>query len=357
MSRKEGGEPLGATLTSPELTTAAFDLLQPAEEVLVVGFNITRNFELIRRNWTSPGDARILTSDLFGGAVLCLAIRDGTPHLLASVDVRTPLGFYYSAALGALLTCSDHWIYAIRAGQVARVINHRLFNCLHGISRSARSRMESVYIASTGIDAILEVRLDDSVACLWDWFATEHGYNCTPSGDLRSIDRSMKQQGVEYPTPTHTTHVNSVVQFDRHTILATLFHQGFIISIDLNSKLSRPVLKGLRRPHSIRRNKGGFLVCDTASGRVLVLDERLQQRRAISGAFDWIQDACELRDGTIAVADSNNHRVVGVNPSGRPVWERSYDADIRIGGLLPVTARCAWEVFCPDRRRARHGTG
>lgn len=321
------------------------------EELLIGAFIVTENFEIIKRRWKRQKELGVsqvedepLKSDLLGGQIFCLRVHGKQQQLLATAEVRTPIGLYYSQSRGALFTASDHWLMEIKNGQVINAHNNRLFNCLHGIAPSLRKEVEAIYIASTGIDAILEIAVDNPQQCLWQWVATDHGFRHTPIGQIRHVDSEAIHQGVEYATPSHTTHVNSVLQVDSHTILVVLFHQGQLIAIDIKSNEVKILLDGLEHPHGIRRGKKNqFMICDTSRGKLLVLNSNFQVHHEILIQSDWIQDAVELNDGSIVIADASGHRLV--RKGEQDEWEWGFSQKNRVGSLLPLSAKKCKTIF------------
>ena len=92
-------------------------------------------------------------------------------------------------------------------------------------------------------------------------------------------------------------HVNSAIALPNNNVLATLFHQGALISIDRDRKTARVVLDGLSRPHGVHARNGGYLLSDTLGHRVVLLDERLQVCREIPVGTQWLQDTISTSEG------------------------------------------------------------
>ena len=85
------------------------------------------------------------------------------------------------------------------------VVNSPLFNALHSISRTQRGYL----VASTGLDLLLEFNRAGEI--LWSWWATDHGFEVTPAGRRRELDKSADHRTIQYGTLTQTTHVNSAL--------------------------------------------------------------------------------------------------------------------------------------------------
>ncbi len=65
--------------------------------------------------------------------------------------------------------------------------------------------------------------------------------------------------------------------------LATLFHPGQLVKIDLNTGKTEVVLNGLLHPHSILRlPEGGYVVTNTGAGEALLLDEDLKVKERLA---------------------------------------------------------------------------
>lgn len=326
------------------------------EELLIGGFNITKNLDLLQNYWQFRKTVGALTEDTklerpkgesLGGEIFCLRVHCEQPQLLAAIDVRTPMGLYYNVRRKELFTGSDHWIAKIRGGKVLSYLDNPWFNDIHWISPSPRKDFEAILVASTGIDAVLEINLDNPEQCLRDWFATEHGYEHSLNGQRREVPRNLVHQGIDYPTPTHTTHVNSILPLGNDSLLATLFTPGQLVQIDLNSKDVKIIIDGLKHPHGIRKlHDGGFILSDTANNKVIILNEAFQVEREITSEFNWVKDAYELSDGSIVIVDCNNYRLVRVDKLGNCLWEWMVETDRHLSSLLALPASACKSVFC-----------
>jgi hypothetical protein len=189
------------------------------------------------------------------------------------------------------------------------VVSLPTFNLLHSLSRSQHGYL----VASTGLDAIIEFTRDGRE--LWSWWATEHGFERTPRGERRVIDKTADHRSTKYGTLAQTTHVNSVAELPDGRILASLFHQGMIIAIDRESGDWQTVLEGLDHPHSIRvLSKDYVTVADTGRGRGLMVkikDGRGEIEVAVSANTTWLQDCLyDDRQDRWVLVDGKNSRIV-----------------------------------------------
>nr|MBA2681481.1 hypothetical protein [Ktedonobacteraceae bacterium] len=167
-------------------------------------------------------------------------------------------------------------------------------------------------VASTGLDLVLE--FDQHGEIIFQWWATEHGFDRRPDGELRTIDKGADHRRVKYGTLEQTTHVNSVAELPDGRILATLFHQGTVIAIDREMGAWYTVLEGLDHPHSVRiLDSQHFTVADTASGRALLvqIDKIGRVEKEIDAETSWLQDCSyDVERDRWVLVDGKRSRIV-----------------------------------------------
>lgn len=262
-----------------------------------------------------------------------------TKAILAQASYDSPSGAYLDENELWLCSCAGHHIRVFDNHlQFVRLHIHRLFNDLHTVTPGARG----VLVTASGTDAILEVTSDQGIG--WTWLATQHGYDRLLSGGIRRVAAHKDWSQFAVGTMEETTHINSAAVFDDRTVLATLFAQGELIKIDRLTGRADVMLRGLDRPHRIQRIRGsgsGWTVCDSATSRVILLDESLNIVREIYGGFNWVQDAVAL-NGIMFVLDANNCRIVEYDLArNRCTAEFLYPEKWKGFGLLPVPTQ--WE--------------
>jgi len=328
------------------------------DKFLIVAFNITNSKYLkkIKRVWkkelikdTVAGrdqkETEKITSDKLGGKLVLLKLSKGNKcSELSYISIKTPMGICLSKDAGSLFTGSDHWIYEIREGRVIRELNNDLFNCIHGISLTPKN---TLLVASTGVDAILEIDPDRPRKNLWHWFAPENGFPISKNGEIRIIDYDEKLQGIEFSTPLHTTHLNSVLQINEDKILVTFFHQGNLVEIDKRTNKTTILLSGLKNPHGIKSSNNEHLISDTKGNRAFILDKDFKIQRQISSDFDWVQDTIFTQERDVIVADSNNGRLIlwkRENNQLKKIYQYNQD-ELRIGSIMEVTQGIAIKIF------------
>ncbi len=167
------------------------------------------------------------------------------------------------------------------------IVSSPLFNALHSISRTQHGYL----VASTGLDLIVEFNRKGEI--LWQWWATDHGFTLTPTGQPRNIDKAADHRTIQYGTLSQTTHINSAAELHDGRILASLFHQGMIIAIDRKTGEWQTILEGLDHPHAVQiLGEEHFTVADTVRGRALLV--KLNGKNAtieeeIEAETNWLQ--------------------------------------------------------------------
>lgn len=292
----------------------------------------------------SKKDTEKIRPEDLGGSVALVDLNRLDKGFLAEVEVPVATGMLYDPSEKGLFVGSASTIKKVIDGRIVDDFSHPLFNDIHTITKGSD---DNVMVTSTGIDAVLEVKLGNPCELAWGWLATEHGYSHSPEGNLRKVSWDKDYRGVNTATIEHTTHVNSCLTLDPDEILATLFHQGEVVKINKKTGKVNAVLSGMRCPHHIRRAESGYLVSDTRNERVLLLDEDYEIIKEIRGRFDWVQDAVSTDDGKIiVVGDSNNGRIVKTNLEGDVLGELRWDRKKRkIDSFLKVEEEEVNNIF------------
>ncbi len=221
------------------------------------------------------------------GGALCLLEDMGQAQKTLAVPLAAGM---IASEHGVFVTAFGgiHEIDAELGGVRHNVVSSPLFNALHSISRTRRGYL----VASTGLDLLVEFNRAGEI--LWSWWATEHGFELTPTGQPRVLDKAVDHRSMKYGTLSQTTHVNSAAQLPDGSVLASLFHQGMIIAIDRETGEWRPVLEGLDHPHAVRvLDEEHFTVADTVHGRALLV--RIKRdgghiEQEIDAGTNWLQD-------------------------------------------------------------------
>ena len=276
-------------------------------------------------------------SDVFAGdpggeiALYRRGERFGEIEQLGSLPCVKPFGMDYVEGEGLyFLTgkiCSadgvpgdEHVARLNSRGEIDLEIRSPLFN----LPRTVRRTENGLLIASSGIDAIIEI--DHAGEVLWSWWGTDHGFDRLKSGEQRKIEKGLDHRARCYPSHAQTTHMNSAMidPHDPTKVLAVLFYQGAIIRIDRESLEHEIVADGLNGPHHVRGTADGYLVSNTRAGVVQTYDRAFRPQAEVAGSnrkvpklFRWTQDALPTPYGTHLIADGNRFRVLEVDADGR----------------------------------------
>ena len=211
------------------------------------------------------------------------------------------------------------------------VISSPLFNALHSISRTRHGYL----VASTGLDLLLEFNRQGDI--LWSWWATDHGFTHTPTGQLRRIDKSADYRTQRFGTLSQTTHINSAMELPDGRVLASLFHQGMIIAIDRATGVWQPVLEGLDHPHAVRvLDEEHFTVADTVHGKALLVKLKAGKgvvKEAIDAGTNWLQDCrYDAQHNCWILVDGRSSRVSlrGGSSGNTPLAQFDFDPEWRL---------------------------
>jgi hypothetical protein len=305
---------------------------------------ISTRHSVLKQHWSASGEKTQCPLTVLGsyekpeedlGGLVCFLDDMGT--------TRRALGLQMAAGMvdseRGIFVTSFNGIHELdlQQGTVqSNVISSPLFNALHSISRTRRGYL----VASTGVDLLVECNRQGEI--LWTWWATDHGFDRTPSGRRRQIDKVADHRTLKYGTLSQTTHVNSAAEMPDGRVLATLFHQGTVIAIDRASGEWQTVLRGLDHPHAVRvLDEQHFTVADTVGGRALLVGLRGQEAEIeaeVPVGTDWLQDCrYDARSNCWILVDGKHSRVVlRGGPAGQeplasfdldPEW-RLYEAHV-----------------------------
>jgi hypothetical protein len=223
-------------------------------------------------------------------------------------------------------------------GKLLKRISHPYFNDLHSLERTKRGLLS----ASCGTDLVIETDLDGNL--LWEWWAAEHGYAVTPSGEPRESGRNGEHRNRYYHTKFQATHVNCATIRDREEeryVLCLLFHQGLLVQIDRSlppdEQKGEIILEGLARPHALEKIPGGWILANTLGKELILLNDDLKLQQTIPYDGGWIQDCTRLPNGNILLNDVDNHVLVELaGPDWQIVNRTEYPAAWRMGELVVV---------------------
>jgi hypothetical protein len=269
------------------------------------------------------------------GGLVCFLEDLGTTRRALGLEMAAGM---VDSELGIFVTSFNgiHELDLQRGTVQSNVVSSPLFNALHSISRTRQGYL----VASTGVDLIVEFNRQGEI--LWTWWATDHGFDRTPAGRQRQIDKMADHRMLKYGTLSQTTHVNSAAELPDGRVLATLFHQGTVIAIDRASGEWQTVLRGLDHPHAVRvLDEEHFTVADTVGGRALLVrltGQGGEIEAEVPVGTDWLQDCrYDARSNCWILVDGKHSRVMlrsgpaGLEPLASfdldPEW-RLYEAHV-----------------------------
>lgn len=306
---------------------------------------VTINFGEWRQSWHGTSGLALVGQSAFhpvswANQGILAALDPHTGECLWTHVMDTPSGFalgldqiYVNSMYGNRVSVLSSSVEEID------VLSRWYMSDLHSLAISG----DRMLVSSSGVDGIVE--MDSHGKELWAWFASDHAYPVSEQGIRRRVRRGQDYRRSIISTHEQTTHCNSAVPFmrgDREVVLATLFHQGQLIEIDRRTGRHRVLVTGMDQPHSLRRAEWGWLLCDSRSNAVVMLDEDFWIIDVLTGDFDWVQDAV-VHDGRILVADANHSRLVWLDVEDRrQAGEIVYSDQWKIYQVEPVEGE--WET-------------
>jgi hypothetical protein len=251
-------------------------------------------------------------------------------------NAPTPAGFVFHK--NRLYVCDelgDRIIGLDRNGKIVESVKNNFINYPHDLVHCSHGFL----VTSTGLDIIMEVTIEGAIN--FAWWAMENGYDTTPEGEKRVIDKLKNHRGIRYATLQRTVHINSAnyLRGDRTKVVASLFHPGQIVLIDPSRKETHVVVDELDHPHGVHNTPyGGLIFSETGRNRIHVLDRDLQPEQVKELDCEWIQDAAFTGKGTILVGDANQHKVHEFTyPRFEKVDSYSYDENLKLFKVEYVT--------------------
>jgi hypothetical protein len=278
-------------------------------------------------------DALRLVRDSFGGKLVLIDWTRG--EVLAAKSILGASGLAVHERTIVASSWIEPEVYILKSGERIGTMTHRWLNYVHSADLTSP---HSMLVASAGSDLIAELSFDGEV--LWEWFGPEHGYGIRPDGLKAFFDRDADYRAMGTSTAEQAMHVSSAILLTNNTVLATLFHQGVLISIERESGTPLIVLDGLSRPHGVHRRNGGFLLSDTLGHRIILLNHDLQVCREIPFGSQWLQDTIVTSKGTYLTLENVHinqlpepdlrNRITEIDEQGRQLRAVGIGVDFRL---------------------------
>lgn len=220
-----------------------------------------------------------------------------------------------------------------------------------------------ILVASSGVDTILEFDLKSGQKT-WEWNAWEAGINkgVNPeTGEEHFLTRSQEiaekyeQQQKNYiliknpdedklPTALRAAFINSAEYDFDGNILLTFFHDGVVRRLNKKSQNLDTILQGFNKPHGGLALESGYLVTDTAGGRLVhqhnntqtgYYFHNLKGKDARLKELEWLQTSHVHRNSIITI-DSNRTSFVIFKPESNSKMIVPYNPDWAVQDFIIV---------------------
>ncbi len=264
---------------------------------------VFEEMQTYKRQLLEPAAALGITrpSELDATRGFLLVVDWDGERILGGLELDKPLGFLLEGDRLHVALWGNDGVTTLAGSEVVARIHHPWFNHVHTLDRTPRGLL----VSSSGTDLLAEVDADGTL--LWECFMFER-----EGADRRlrlgqQFSRALDYNHRYIPAAL-TTHPNSAILIDDQTVLATLFSTGELCRVDRRSGRVDTIVSGLRRPHAIRRRAGGgYMLCDTEGGRVILLSPELRHEGEVAVPTPWIQDAVIAGERMLVVG---NRRIV-----------------------------------------------
>lgn len=294
------------------------------------------DFSRRRQRWTDPSHrSKIRTvgsPELPLGYPGALVLVDDRGEIRYGVPMDGPKGML-EVADGLLVACyTEVRLLSTDLSRSHRLVSGPWCNDLH----SLRPSPNGFVVAVAGVDAAHELADDGSVR--WSWWAAEHGFTTDQRSEPYTLVKDRDHRRFSYPVDLQSTHINAIAALDDATFLATVFHDGTLVSIDRATGDCAVVVSGLQRPHAIRvLDDGTVTFSNTGAGEAVrgrVRDGNLEVLQQIDAKTTWLHDAYFTGDGWMLV-DGANSRVVHTDAEGTVLRIDTFDPDWCLYEVLP----------------------
>ena len=261
-----------------------------------------------------------------------------------------------------LAISSENKIYTFDIDQGQQTtIQHPWLSYIHTVKFNEKG--DSILVASSGVDTILEFDLK-SKQKTWEWNAWEAGINegVNPAtGEKHFLTRNKNiaekyaEQNKDFilienpqedklPTALRAAFINSAEYDQNGDILLTFFHDGALRRLDKTTTTMETILKGFDKPHGGLALDHGYLVTDTAGGRVIHQHNQekigyyfhnLAGKDSRLKNLEWLQTS-HLCGNSIITIDSNRTSFVIFNPQSKSKMVVPYDPNWAVQDFIVI---------------------
>ncbi len=299
---------------------------------------LTTNFSQLKKHWQKHSvllrkkgkrGSNVPFKGNMEGMVIILDTNTG--KIIKERKLNSPSGMviYKSKVFVNSINKGIVYILDKKTLEIVGKIKNPLLCKPHSIVKTKRGFL----ITSTALDTIIEV--NNKGKTLWKFcFVDNDKYKLDQLGKRRLINWKLNHNKIIYPSLTHTTHVNFAKFKDKNNILATLFHTGELVEINIKNKKIRTIKGNLGHPHgfhSLAKNKN--IIVDTSNNRLIVTDKNFNELYTIFGDYSWIQSIA-VNKNNIYISDADNHRIVKIDKVGVKQKEYSFSKEYRLFEII-----------------------
>ncbi len=264
-----------------------------------------------------------------------------------------------------LAVSSENKIYLFQSGENhPKIISHPWLSYIHTVKFS--KDCSKILVASSGVDSLLEFDVQ-SGKCLWEWLAWEHGLNRgenPETGETHVLTRRPdeaqalreKDERVllidnpaeeKLPTALRAAFMNSAEYDSDETVISTFFHFGDVRRIDKKTFQMDVLIDGLQKPHGGMRYESGYLVTDTAGGRIVLQHDNRKTSvnfSALPGKSENVRDLEWLQTShwfhkKIVTIDSNRTSLTFSDLDNKKRMHVSYDPNWAVQDFIFISPR------------------
>ena len=255
------------------------------------------------------------------------------------------------------------YIFNINQNKMAK-ISHPWLSYIHTVKFN--DDCSRLLVASSGVDTIMEFNIENAQK-VWEWNAWEEGINKgrnPETGEEHYLTRSKKTardiknsgknviliqnpQKDKLPTALRAAFINSAEYDENGDILATFFHEGAIKKISKRTKKMESLITGFNKPHGGLATSDGYIVTDTAGGRIF----QEKGNRLISYYFnnlkdkdprleelEWLQTSHLYKDLIITI-DSNRTSFVIFSPEEKQKLQVPYNSKWAVQDFIDIKGK------------------
>lgn len=271
----------------------------------------TSDFEIMRIKWSLKktggvlSDAQQVRFDTQTGSILSYSWDDD--EIVSETIQGCPFGMYTHD--GMLYVCDAKYntvvVYDAVTLEPINTIQSKLFNDIHSITGYG----DYLLIASTGIDSVLKLSLDDHTIRPVVSFAIDENsaLGLKAGNDLLDTERDYSKEHIN--TESQLTHLNYAAPLSDGRIGISLFHQGKIITYDESRGSIETIIQDLVRSHSFFEFQDKIFVADSGNYCVKIYEKNTYKLIQTIEHSGWVQDIKHItldHDDLMTVCNADN---------------------------------------------------